>query len=95
METTARAAASYTAAGQDWQALFEKEDTDHSGELDLSELRSLFRKVLKLTPRELSNQDVTRLFKKLDKVKGHLTTTHHHHHHLTHLLQYVKFYIFE
>ena len=27
------AAASYTAAGQNWQALFDQEDADHSGEL--------------------------------------------------------------
>ena len=61
------AAASYTTAGQNWQALFDKEDADHSGELFDKELKGLIRRVLKLTMNDMSDGDITRLFKKLDK----------------------------
>ena len=52
------AGASYTATGQNWTALFNKIDHDHNGELDLYELSSVCRKILKITHDELSDEKI-------------------------------------
>ena len=60
------AAASYTRAGQDWKSLFDRHDTDGSGEMDMGEMKSLFRRVMRIPPRDVSDNDIDRFFRFLD-----------------------------
>ena len=52
------AAASYTRAGQDWRSLFDRHDTDGSGEMDMGEMKALFRRVMRIPPRDVSDNDI-------------------------------------
>lgn len=60
------AAASYTRAGQDWKSLFDRHDTDGSGEMDMGEMKSLFRRVMRIPPRDVSDNDIDRFFRFID-----------------------------
>ena len=57
------AAAAYTPEGQNWVKLFQGEDHVHNGALDYFEFRSLIRRVLKITAKELHEDEVQRLFR--------------------------------
>ena len=65
-------AASYTSFNfnTDFEMIFKRFDADHSGTLDFKELKNLVRKILKVPPRTISNDELTALFMYLDEDGG-------------------------
>lgn len=63
-------AASYTAQGQDWQALFDFYDRNKDGLLQYDELKNAIRKDLRIPPAQVSDYQVRILFNALDSDGG-------------------------
>ena len=59
-------AAAYTAGGQDWEKLFRFYDKSGDGELQLEELTSAIRRDLKLSPKDVSNDEIKIVLDSLD-----------------------------
>ena len=58
--------AAYTMGGQDYTWLFKHLDKDHNGSLDPREFESCVRKVLKISPAEVTGSQLYKLFAFLD-----------------------------
>lgn len=58
--------ASYVQGGVDYALMFSRADKDGSGEIDLGELKGIVRRVLKLPPHDITDQDINQFFKALD-----------------------------
>jgi hypothetical protein len=53
--------------GQDWEELFDRYDKDGNGQLEFSEFRAAVRRDVRLTPAELPDRELARMFRRLDR----------------------------
>jgi len=61
-----RSAAQMVSKGQDWAKLFRRLDKDRDGTLDQAEVKGMFRRVLKITKEDISDQQIQVLFEEID-----------------------------
>ena len=63
-------ASSYNQGGEDWHDAFKRYDNDDSGELDFEEFKRAIRRTAKISPAQISDRELKKLFKLIDIDRG-------------------------